>query len=141
MDKPFTFFDWLKEITFKKSPWESFSEDQILAFNAFMIHRYLSMNQDYIELVNIVQKIPSSNKKQIYLTYKNLIPKKYIHLKYIGKNKKSENGDLIEIISNYYEISKREAIDYIELLSKSDLINILESIGTEEKEIKKLINK
>ena len=48
-----------------------------------MIHRYVSMNMDYIDIVNYVQKINPQNKKQIYTIYREMIPKKKVYLKYV----------------------------------------------------------
>ena len=55
-----TLFDWLNEITVKKTPPEKFSQESWDKWNSYMIHRYLSMNMDYIDIVNYVQKNESS---------------------------------------------------------------------------------
>ena len=55
-------FDWLKEITSKKSDWDSFEDKDKETFNPYMIHRFLSMNEDYVELVNYIQTIPYTEK-------------------------------------------------------------------------------
>lgn len=138
-EKQFGLFDWLNEITLKKSPWESFNEDQIKVFNSFMIHKYISMCPDYIELVNYVQKIPYDNKKQIYSIYKEMIPKRKVYLKYVGAKKKKSNSELMEHISKYYCCSLKEADEYIDILGIEGIKNILPKMGIEEKEIKKLI--
>ena len=49
-------FGWLKEITLYKSDIEDITEDSWKTFQPFMINRYLSMNPDYIEIVNYIQK-------------------------------------------------------------------------------------
>ena len=68
-----TIFDHLNNITYIKG---SYLGDE--GWNTWMINRYLSMDQDYIELVNAVQKnfrvnshIPNHI---IYEAYKNIIP-------------------------------------------------------------------
>jgi len=134
-----TLFQWLDEIMVKKRSWEQLDFDDKSGFNSFMINKYLSMNSYYIDLVNIVQKIPYSNKKQIYEIYRNLIPQKKVWLKYIGSKKKSKNGTLEEYISKYFECSLKEAEDYIDLLNKTQINEILEKMGLDNKEIKKLL--
>ena len=90
-----TLFDFLNEITYQKSDWESFSEEDKKAWNSFMINRFLSMNPDYIEFVNIIQKYQYLTDKQVYTLYKHLIPKRKIFLKYIkGKKDKVDKNDL-----------------------------------------------
>lgn len=141
MNKALNLFDWLNEITFNKSSWDKFSENDIKIFNVYMIHRYLSMDPNYIELVNYVQKFPQNNKQNIYSIYKGLIPKKKVLLRYIGSKKQQTNNDLINIFCSYFELSKREVIDYIEILPKNKIIDILSSLGKDEEEIKNLTSK
>ena len=66
VSKKMSIFDWLKEITYNKSPWNSFTEEDKESFNPYMISRFLSMSKDYIELVNYVQNIPYTEKEKYY---------------------------------------------------------------------------
>ena len=68
-------FDWLKQINYQKSPVESFTDKDWEVFNSYMIHRFMSMNQDFIEVVNYVQELPPQEKRMIYNVYKEFIPK------------------------------------------------------------------
>jgi hypothetical protein len=132
-------FGWLKEITLYKSDIMDITEDSWKSFQPFMINRYLSMNPDYIEIVNYIQKFSNSPKPQFYTMYKNIIPKKQVYLKWIGGKKQSQNTELVEKLSKYFVISKREIVDYLEILKKKDIKEILESMGEDEKDIKKLL--
>ena len=97
--KPVTLFGWLDEITLKKSPTNSFDESDWKTFNSYLINKYVSMQPEYIELVNYIQKIPYDNKKQIYSIYREMIPKKKVFLKYIGSKKKKPNVELADYIA------------------------------------------
>ena len=132
-------FDWLKQINYIKSPVESFSDKDWEIWNSYMIHRFISMNPDYIELVNFIQDYPPQNKKAIYSIYKEYIPKNNKWNKYIKSNKKEPNKDLIKHIKNCYECSAKEAKEYLCILDQDYIKNILSSIGLEKKEITKLI--
>ena len=132
-------FGWLDEITQHKTPVEEISEGSWKCFNSFMIHKYVSMCPDYIELVNYIQKIPHDNKKQIYLIYREMIPKRNVFFKYIGSKKKSQNYDLAEYVARYFECSLGEADEYISLLRESGVTGILHQMGVDDKEIKKLV--
>lgn len=134
-----TVFDWTKEIMTNKRSWDSFNDDERNIFNVFMIHKILSMTPDYIHLVNYVQKIPYTEKEKIYRIYCELIPKKFIFSKYIKSSKKDTNKDILEKISKYYECSLGEAEEYVSLLRKEGIIDILNKLGIDEKEQKKLI--
>ena len=134
-----TLFDWLKEITYKKGEWKSFSDDDKKSWNNYMIHRFMSMSPNYIEAVNIIQKYQYLTDKQVYTIYKNLIPKSNVFLKYIkGKKDKTPLEDL-RYLSEYFECSIREVKDYINLTPKKELVGILDNfkVKTSKKRVKK----
>lgn len=137
--KPINLFGWLNEITLYKSPIEKFTEEDWKTFNTFMVNKYISMNPEYIEIANYLQKYSNSPKQQIYTMYKNIIPKKKVYLKWVGGKKKSQNTELVEKLSQYFLVSKRETEDYLDILHKSDVKNILISMGEDDKNIKKLL--
>ena len=134
-------FDWLKEINYKKSPVDSFTDKNWDEFNAYMVHRFLSMDSSLLELVNEVQSLPPTDKKQIYSIYKEYIPKNNKWNKYIKSTVKQPNKDLIQYLKNYFKLSSREILDYINILSKDQIISILSQLGIEDKEIKKLLKR
>jgi hypothetical protein len=132
-------FDWIKEITVNKRKWSSFSEDDRASFNVFMTHRYLSMNQEYIDIVNYIQTIPYAEKEKIYRIYCDMIPKKNVWLKYIKPAKKRTSDTLLQYIAKEYIISLGEAEEYTYILGKEGIIDILTRHGVDEKEQKKLL--
>jgi hypothetical protein len=132
-------FSWLKEITYNKSPWESFTPEQIKSFDVYIINRYLSMNRDYIELVNYVQKVPHSEKEKYYRIYCAFIPKKQFWAKYIKAEGKEISKEIIKKVMLYFECSSKHADEYARLLKKDELQYILLATGTDDKEIKKLL--
>jgi hypothetical protein len=134
-----TIFDWLKEITYNKSKWESFTEEDKKSFEPYLIHRFLSMNPEYIEFVNLVQTFPYSDKEKTYNIYLYMIPKNNMFFKYIKSSKKKKQESLLKHIANYFECSFGEAEEYIDILRESGVKSILTSLGVEEKEIKKLL--
>jgi hypothetical protein len=132
-------FDWLKQINYIKSPVKSFSDKDWEIWNSYMIHRFLSMNPNFLEVVNFVQDYPPQEKQKIYSIYKEFIPKNNKWNKYIKSNTKEPNKELVEVLTKYFSCSKKEAKEYIYLLDKQDISRILTSIGLDKKEITKLI--
>ena len=132
-------FDWLKQINNFKSPVDSFTESDWEVFNAYMVHRFLSMNPDFLELVNEVQILPPTEKKKIYSIYKEYIPKNNKWNKYIKSSVKQRNKELLQYLKDYFEVSIREVKDYLKILDNTDISRILTSIGINNKEIKTLI--
>lgn len=131
-------WDWLDEITVKKSPASQFSDEDWDSWNSYMVHRFMSMGQNNIEVANIAQRMHPTDKIGIYNFYCNMIPKKKVWNKYIKSTKKAKNKELVEIIANYFECGLSESDHYIDIIGKNEVKNILISIGKEKKEITKL---
>ena len=131
-------WDWLDEITVKKSPPSQFSDEDWESWNSYMVHRFMSMGQNNIEVANIAQRMHPTDKIGIYNFYCNIIPKKKVWNKYIKSSKKVKNKELVEIIANYFECGLSESDHYIDIMGKDEVKNILTSIGKEKKEITKL---
>ena len=45
-------FDWIKQIISFKKNWNDFSEEDKKTYNVFMINKFLSMNQDYLDILS-----------------------------------------------------------------------------------------
>lgn len=136
---PITLFNWLDNITVGKQDWDSFEETDRESFNPYIIHRFVSMYEPYVDLVNIAQKIPPAEKEKIYLLYKNMLPKKKIFFKYVKSNYKSSNDELVAKLADYFSCSLGEAEEYSTLLDRTGVESILSKMGVNEKEIKKLV--
>lgn len=132
-------FDWLKEINTTKSDPDSFSEKDWEVWNSYMVHRFLSQNEDFLELVNEVQKISPQNKKEIYSIYREYIPKNNKWSKYIKSSIKQRNADLIDHLKDYWMCSSKEVKEYLEFLGNDEVLRILTNRGIEKKEIKTLL--
>jgi hypothetical protein len=134
-----TIFDWLKEITYYKSPSSNFTTEDWDSFNSFMVHRYVSMLEEYTEVANFGQRIPYPEKEKTYKYYCSMLPKKNVFLKYVKSSRKKPSEKLLHHIANHYTISLGEAEDYIYILKKEGVEMILTKAGIEDKEIKKLL--
>ena len=93
-----TLFEWLNEITLYKTAPEDISQDSWDKWNSYMIHRYVSMNMDYIDVVNYVQKVNPQSKKQIYSIYREMLPKRKVYLKYVKNQNKRNNQELADAL-------------------------------------------
>jgi hypothetical protein len=133
-----TLFDWLKELTGKKRDWDSFSDKEKESFNPYMINRFLSMHQPFIELINYVQTIPYTNKEKYYRVYCNLLPKQNVWLKYIKPKMKQPNKKLLETLASLYEVSTKQAADWVNILDKKYIKEALQKQGLQDSEIKEL---
>ncbi len=137
-----TIFDWINQILVKKTHWNEFTEDEQKKFSPFIINRWLSMDKDFLEIVNFFQKysIGTLEPREVYKWYCDMLPKGKRFNKYIkGKKDKKYNTELIDIMVTHFECSKSQAKDYLDLITKSELIEILEKYGMNEKTIKRLL--
>ena len=132
-------WDWLDEITVIKSPSSKFTSDDWESWNSYMVHRFISMGKNNIEIANIAQRMHPTDKIGIYNFYCNMIPKKKVWNKYIKSKTKSKNKELLQLIASYFECGFNEANEYIDTLGMNEIKNILKSMGQEKKSITKLI--
>jgi|TARA_R100000081_G_scaffold74018_1_gene40501 hypothetical protein len=137
-DRTKNIFDWLSHITLYKSPSEEFTDNDWENFNSYMVHRFMSMHEYYVEIADYAQSLMPNNKKEIYNFYKEMIPKRKVWSPYIKSKTKQPNKELVEYISSYFEVGSREALSYISIMNKNEITQTLRKMGLEDKEIKKL---
>lgn len=135
----FSIFDWVKQVTYIKDPWDSFSDEDKATFNPYMLHRFISMHEPYLELANYLQQFWQLSHEQIYLIYCSYLPEAKIFAKYVKSTKPKTNNDLLTILSDHFKISTREVKQYIHILDKESIEKILSNRGIETDEIKKLV--
>ena len=137
-----TIFNWINEILVSKKHWNEFTEDEQKKFSPFIINRWLSMDKDFLEIVNYFQKysIGTLEPREVYKWYCGVLPKGKRFNKYIkGKKDKKYNTELLNIMVMHFECSKSQVKDYLDLIAKNELIEILEKYGMNEKTIKRLL--
>ena len=137
-----TVLDWINQILVHKNDWNSFSESDQKTFSSFIVNRWLSMDAEFIEIVNYFQKyaIGTLESREVYEWYCDILPKGKRYNKYI-KSKKSKKYDpiLIDLVCRYFECSKQQVGEYLELIDKEELKQILEMYGTDKNKIKRMI--
>ena len=136
-----TIIDWMNQLLVHKKHWNDYSEDEQKKFNPFIINRWLSMDSEFIEIVNYFQKysIGTLESREVYKWYCDILPKGKRFNKYIkGKKSKKYDKELIDTLVKYFECSKLHIDEYLEFLSKKDLEIILIKYGKDNKTIKRL---
>ena len=137
-----TIFDWVNNILVSKKHWDDFTKDEQKKFSPFIINRWLSMDKDFLEIVNYFQKysIGTLEPREVYKWYCDMLPKGKRFSKYIkGKKDKKYNTELLDIMVMHFECSKSQVKDYLDLIAKDELMEILEKYGMNEKTIKRLL--
>lgn len=115
-------FDFLTCLFTTKTKWDDLSESDKKAFSPYMINRFISMDSDYIGVVNYLQQytISGMSNREVYKLYLDLLPKrkffaKYIKAKNTGADKFSSN--LVEFISNREKWAIDETIDNLSFIT------------------------
>ena len=131
-------FDWVKQMSYNKEPWSSFSNEEHDVFSNFMVNKIVSMNPNYIELVAEIQEYQMP-KQKLYEFYCKTLPKQKYFNKYQKPSKQQYSKEVINLLTLYYQISSREVLDYCNILTQQDIKDILLQLGKDEKEIKRLL--
>ena len=110
-----------------------------------MIHRFLSMNPDWVDTISELQPFTQSLPPEaLYLTYIGIIPKGRHFLKYTkGKKVQKYEDWLIDLIVQEFQCSKNQSNEYLEILystpeGRQNIKYICEKYGVDKKDITKL---
>ena len=137
-------FDHIKEITSvqKSDYWETISDEDKKTWSNYMVHRFLSMKMEWVELVNELQKY-NLKPKDLYKLYTNVLPKGKQWLRYTkGRNQMEHPQWLINLVAVHMKSSKKEAYDAVEMYMLTEggmleLGEICRKYGVEPKKIEK----
>ena len=147
MAKTKTLFDHIKAITSIQDPnyWDTLEEGDKKTWSNYMIHRFLSMNPDWISVLSEIQPYTQVlEPKQLYLSLIGLLPKGKYYLKYTkGNGEAKYEGWLVDLMVNEFTCSKKEALEYLEIFyatreGRENVKYICEKYGIDKKQITKL---
>ena len=121
-------FDHIKNLHTKKRRWGDFNDEEKKSFNVFIINKALSMNPNYLGIVNIVQNFTGLNQilssKEVFNIYFNLLPSKFRFYKWIKGEKNKKEKEKAEYLAMHFKVSTREAYDYLKILDKKTINKI-----------------
>ena len=134
-------FDHIKNLHTKQRSWDDFNDEEKKSFNIFIINKALSMNPNYLSIVNMVQRYTNNllDPKEVFNLYFNLLPNKFRFYKWI-KGTKDKNKEKYQILAQHFKCSSREAKDYMELLDKKEVNKILKLYKNDNTTSKKTLS-
>lgn len=144
-------FDHFNAVTSVQDPnyFDKLTDDDKKTWSSYMIMRMLSYEEAYLEAINELQKYSGKHRyeglspEMLYKLLIGFLPKQRIFNKFLkGKNEDKYPKVLVDLITNHFEISRLEAISYIDIYNlsadgKDDMMEICKMYGHTEKEIKK----
>lgn len=126
-------FDHLKRITSESD--HNFlynaSDDQRSEWSSLVITKFISMDSEYTELMSYLLKFQTVlNDAEYYKLLSSIVPKEKRFFEYIkSKESKEYNVQYIEHIKDIYNCSEEKAKDYIDLLTPTQLEEIIKQEG------------
>ena len=124
-------FDHIKNLHTKKRRWEDFNDEEKKSFNVFIINKGLSMNPEYLGIVNMVQNFTGLNQilsqKEVFNLYYSLLPTKFRFYKWIKGEKTKKDKEKAEYLAMHFKVSTREAYDYLKILDRKTINQIIKN--------------
>lgn len=147
LEKTKTVFDHIKHIRESKTPnyYISLNENDQKTFNKYVILMGLSMDINAINNISCISKyidiLPSN---AFYKACCELTPTSNKYYKWIKSSKYKFSKKLLEIVSDYYKISKNDAYEYCLSFVKDEvsltyLISLCMSVGYSESQVEKML--
>ena len=142
-----TLFDHITNITAVQNPkyWDALTDADKKTWSNYMIHRFLSMNPNWIEILSEIQPYTQTlEPKQLYLALIGILPKGRYYMRYIkGKKANKYESWLVDLLIQDFMCSSKEAEDYCEILyatkeGRENIKYICEKYGVDKKQITKL---
>jgi hypothetical protein len=142
--QPKTLFDHLNAIyTDKRMQYfDGLTDQDLKTYNQYMLNRFISMNPPQALLVDEIQSLGTIPNRMHYKYFSDALPSGKQFNKFIKSVSTKVYVDwVIELVATHYEISRRDAIDYLDIYysqNKFALIELCTMYGKTPKEIKEL---
>ena len=122
-------FDHIKNLHNKQRRWEDFNDEEKKAFNVYIINKTLSFNPNYLDIVNITQKYSTGqiSQKEVFNIYFSLLPNKFRFYRWVKGKKTKKDKEKAEYLAMHFKVSIREAYDYLKILDKKTVNNIIKN--------------
>ena len=122
-------FDHIRNLHTKKRRWKDFNDEEKKSFNVYIINKALSMNPNYLGIVNMVQNFTGLNQilsqKEVFNLYFSLLPTKFKFYKWIKGEKTKKDKEKAEYLAIHFKVSTRESYDYLKILDKKSINQII----------------
>ena len=137
-------FDHINQIRDKRDPnyFNTLTDADKKTWSNYMICRFLSMQSELVEAINDLQAYQDKlTPEQFYKLCIAVVPKSRGFHPYVKGKSDKYSKDLGFMLSRHYQESERNAVEYLELLSREELVNIVSLYGYNEKQIENLLEK
>jgi hypothetical protein len=142
-----TLFDHINHIfeQQKISYFDELEESDKKTYNVYMVSRFISMNPDYLPIVNELQQYWGQiGPRESYLFFSQALPKKKQFNKYIKSTKDASDYEdwVVKLVAKHYMVSTSNAEEYLRtyygsVTGKEALKELLSGYGIDPKQLRK----
>ena len=119
--------------------WDTLTESDKKTWSNYMIHRFISMKSDWIEVANEIQRYWELKPKTIYQFYTNILPRGRTFLRYTKSKKKSKIEKwAMDILCDYFQESSHNVEKTLDIMGKNVVYSIISKYGVDDKKLKKI---
>ena len=119
-------FYHLANLTSKKI-FPDFSLEEVdKSYVPYMINRWLSMNEVFIPIVQLVNQNKNLPKEQHYRFLFNLLPQTYIRFNYLKKKKNELEDEKRELLMKHFDFGKNDLECLLSIYSEEQIQKILD---------------
>jgi len=123
--KKLSIIDILKAATIDKIDLDFRDEGVQKSYDQYMVNRWLSMDESLIFLAEMLTTTHNLTNEQHFDMIKSALPQEKFYIRYMKREKDLTEKDK-RYIAHYFEISLREAEDYIRQMDEDELFMIID---------------
>lgn len=141
--KPKSLFDHINQIRLEKNPnyFSTLTDADKKTWSNYMICRFLSMQPELVEAINDLQIYQGKlSPEYFYRLCIEIVPYGKSYYPYVKSGADKYNSVLTTMLSEYYQESIGNVIEYMGILPRSHFVEIAKMHGKTDKEIKDLFD-
>ncbi len=135
-------FDHINQIRWDRNPdyFKTLTDADKKSWSNYMICRFLSMQPELIDVVNDLQYYQGRlSPEHFYQLCLAVVPKRKGYWPYIKSQGEKYNKDLLILLCKHFEESERNILEYLQILPRDEVRQIISLYGVSEKEIEKMM--
>lgn len=137
-------FDHINEVRSGKNPeyFKTLSDADKKTWSNYMVCRFLSMQQSIVEDINELQYYQDKlEPEQFYKLCIMIVPSGKGYYPYIKKSTEKHNPALLGLLCAHFKDSERNVLEYLSLLSRSDLSVIIKQYGYDDAQVEEFLSR
>lgn len=135
-------FDHINQIRWDRNPdyFKTLTDADRKTWSNFMVCRFLSMQPELVDTINDLQYYQDKlSPEHFYKLCIAVVPKRKGYWAYIKNQAEKHDKELISILCKHYEESERNVLEYLQMLSRDEVRDIIGLYGIRGKQAEKMM--